>query len=336
MLKRYKFTALLLLMLATYLFTSVSASAAQNVTTKATSTNYQFGASAFDPKQTFSQFSGKLKVQETGDYTIVTWIDSLTLDGQHVYMSVAKKNKWIFRGKEVLTVKDHNDIDKTIIIFAENYIFYGNNDDLKVAVINLENGKVASEKVLQTWTTPLAFHTRSYYPVVTNNHSGVLLEDVEGKYKLYLAGELSKPILINDPKNVIIQQIYSTQQDIVLTTKRDRLVFNKGIFGSTVFNIKKNDMTYDSQGKELTYKGVTFYVGGKFYGFNYNYMNNIAKIETYDENFKLLSVLQYKTPKEYQNYPAGITVNNNVMRHWSFNSYQHTNSLQVTNFNLIK
>lgn len=339
MFKPYKIVVLLLaICMGTYFSTTFSSAA---TAARTSSTSFQYGAAAFDPKQTYSQFNNdSLKVQEKGDYTIVTWMNDLPSDGQHLYMSVAKKNKWLFRGKEVLHIEDDSYDNSTMITMAENYIFYGNNNNLKVIVVNLDDGKIISDKTLQTWENPSAFSSTYYFPIKTTDRSGVLYKSGEGKYNIYLAGELSKPLTVEDPKDVLNSQLFSKSQNIVLTTKRDRLVISRGWVGSTVFNISKKDMSYDATGKEKVYRSFYFYSNGKFFDYGGNlYDSNSPKtvtIQSFDENFKPISSTVFKVSSEYQNPTVGITTNGNLVHSWSYNSYQNTNSLQVTSFNLGK
>jgi hypothetical protein len=305
--------------------------AAQTAAVKSPSTSYQFGGAPFDPEQSFNEFNGILKVQEQGDYTIVTWSDIYSTDGQRLYMSVAKNSKWLFRGKEVLAFDDTGDDSSKSIIAANNYIFYGDDKSLEVATIHLEDGEISSPKTLRTWDKPAGSipTKRYYYPIKTNDRSGVMYKVEEGKYEIFLGGELSKPLIIDDPKRVIKRHITS---DIVLTSKRDRLIFVSGHV-TTVFNIKKKDMQYNAKGYEQVHRNIQYYDGGRLYGFS---PNDLSSIQTLDENFKGISTVSFKAPAASRSYFAGITVSNNALRFWSFHSYRNTNSLQVTSFKLGK
>ncbi|OME78607.1 hypothetical protein BK120_22990 [Paenibacillus sp. FSL A5-0031] len=331
MVKLNKITLFLLVVIVGAIFSTASASAATAI--KTATTSYQYGAAAFDPKKTYSQISSKdLNVQEKGDYTIVTWSDQSSLDGTHLYMSVAKKNKWLFRGKEVLYVDDAYNSFSTMITVANNYIFYGNNEHLAVKIVNLDDGKTISEKTLQTWKDANIFTSNYFYPIRTNDRSGVLYENGVGKYTIYLEGELAKPLTIEDPKNVLRNQLMSKFRPIVLTTKRDRLIFSTWL-GSTVYNINKKDMSYDETGQVKNYPGTLFYAGGKFY----NYISSTnPTIQSLDENFKTLSTTLFKDTSKNLTSGTATVGSGNVVRFWSYNNYQNTNSLQVTSFNLSK
>ncbi|MFD2614637.1 hypothetical protein [Paenibacillus gansuensis] len=320
--------ALLLITVLIGIFGTTAFSSAATVL-KTSTTNYQYGGASFDPKKTFSQFSNSLKVQEKGDYTIVTWIDETGFDGKQVYMSVAKKNKWLFRGKEILYV-ENPDLDMMVII-TDNYIFYGNKNGLKAVTVNLENGKKLSEKPLETWEDPAPFSSKYFFPIKTNDGSGVMFENEDGQYRIYLGGELDKAITIEDPKRVLRNHLYSYQQNIVLTSKRDRLVLINGL-GSYVFNIEKKDMIYDSKGQSQIFRGLSFYSNGKFYGYK---SGGTVTIQTFNENFKVLSTSLFKPSNEYLNSGEG-TIIGNTIHFWSFNNYQNTNALKVNSFNLSK
>jgi len=305
--------------------------AAQSAAVKSSSTIRQFGAAPFDPEGTFNEYNSNLKVQEKGDYTIVTWSPIYSPDGQHIYMSVAKNNKWLFRGKEVLTFNKTGDSSSKTIVFANDYIFFGDKKSLQVATINMEDGQLTSEKTLQVWDKPASSYstTRKFFPIETNDRSGVIYETEKGKYEIVFEGELSKPMKIDDPKNKIRHNIGS---EFVLTSKRDRIIFASPT-ATSVFNIKKKDMQYDARGYDWIYRGISFYDSGRFYACEYS---DPFSIQAIDENFKVLSKTSFKAPAASDSYSAGITVKNNAVRHWYFNAYQGTNSLQVTSFNLGK
>ncbi|CAI6083426.1 hypothetical protein [Cohnella sp. JJ-181] len=304
--------------------------AAQSTAVKSSSISRQFGAAPFDPERTFVAYNSDLKVQEKGDYTIVTWSPIYSPDGQHIYMSVAKKNKWLFRGKEVLTFNETGDGSSKSIVFVNNYVFFGDKKSLQVATVDLEDGRLASQKTLHVWDKPAdAYSTaRKFFPIDTNDRSGVIYETEKGKYEIVFEGELSKPLKIDDPKNRIKGNIGS---EIVLTSKRDRLIFRGAV--TTVFNIYKKDMQYDARGYDWIYRGLSFYDSGKFYAYE---SSDPFSIQAIDENFKVLSKTSFKAPAASDGYFAGITVKSNVVRFWNFNAYQGTNSLQVTNFSLGK
>jgi len=250
-------------------------------------------------------------------------------DGQHIYMSVAKNNKWLFRGKEVLTLNDADDDTKQSVIIQNNAIFYGDKKSLQAATVNLENGEITSQKTLHTWEKPIDSNQRIYYPIKTNDRSGVIFEAQKGKYKIFLEGELSKPLVLDDPKSVLKRQIGA---DIVLTSKRDRLIFIGGMV-TTVFDIKKKDMLHNAKGYDLTYYKITSYDSGKFYSYSLGYLDSI---ETLDENFKVVSTIPVKKPAASIDSSAGVTVKNDMLRFWRFNAYQNTNSLEVTSCSLGK
>ncbi|WP_217592080.1 hypothetical protein [Cohnella sp. GbtcB17] len=324
---------LILLLICFFISLAASANgyAAQSAVIKSSSTSRQFGGAPFDPERTFQENNTELKVQEKGDYTIVTWSKIYSPDGQHIYMSVAKNNKWLFRGKEVLTFSKAGDSPSKTIVFANNYIFFGDKKSLQVATINLEDGQLTSQKTLHVWDKPASSYatTRKFFPIETNDRSGVIYETEKGKYEIVFEGELSKPLKIDDPKNKIKHNIGS---EFVLTSKRDRLIFASPTV-TTVFNIKKKDMQYDARGYDWIYRGISFYDSGRFYAREYS---DPFSIQAIDENFKVLSKTTFKAPAASAGYFAGITVKNNVVRDWNFNAFQGTNSLQVTNFNLGK
>ncbi|WP_271755238.1 hypothetical protein, partial [Cohnella sp. JJ-181] len=123
-----------ILLLICFLFSYAASSpvhAAQSAAVKSSSISRQFGAAPFDPERTFIANNSDLKVQEKGDYTIVTWSPIYSPDGQHIYMSVAKKNKWLFRGKEVLTFNETGDGSSKSIVFVNNYVFFGDKKSLQ-------------------------------------------------------------------------------------------------------------------------------------------------------------------------------------------------------------
>ncbi|GGD83415.1 hypothetical protein [Paenibacillus nasutitermitis] len=169
------------------------------------------------------------------------------------------------------------------------------------------------------------------YPIKTNDRSGVMYLNGEGKYTIYLAGELSKPLTIADPKDVIKFYINSSLST-VLTTKRDRLVFSNWL-GTTMFNLVKKDISYDEKGQAKIYPGSSFYANGKFYR---TQSDKTSSILTFDENFKLLSTTAFKLTPRYLESGAGTTMTGGVVRFWGFNNYQNTNSLQVTSLDLSK
>ncbi|SFB03177.1 hypothetical protein SAMN05216312_10376 [Cohnella sp. OV330] len=331
MLTRQRTMILLLICFFISYAVSFPVHAAQSAAVKSSSTSRQFGAAPFDPERTFEEYNSNLKVQEKGDYTIVTWSPIYSPDGQHIYMSVAKKDKWLFRGKEVLTFNKTGDGSSKSIVFVNNSIFFGDKKSLQVATINLEDGLVTSQKTLHIWDKPADSYStaRKFFPIETNDRSGVIYETEKGKYEIVFEGELSKPLKIDDPKNKIKRNIAS---EMILTSKRDRLIFRGGAV-TTVFNINKKDMLYDARGYDWVYRGISFYDSGRFYACE---SGDLFSIQAIDENFKVLSKTSFKVPAASDGYFAGITVKNNVVRYWNFKAYQGTNSLQVTNFNLGK
>lgn len=156
-----------------------------------------------------------------------------------------------------------------------------------------------------------------YYPIKTNDRSGVFYEAQKGKYEIFLEGDLSKPLIIDDPISVLAGQVAA---DIVLTSKRDSLIFIGGMV-TAVFDIKKKDMLRNAKGYELSYYKIASYDSGKFFSYSLGYLESV---QTLDENFKVLSTIPFKTPAASIGNSAGVTVKNNVMRFWRFNAHQNT------------
>lgn len=310
---------------------SVSA-ATSNPQKKATFT-YQYAGASFDPENTYSWAQGKPKVFEKGEYTIVFWVDSI-LD-QSLYMSVAKKNKWLFRGKKVYNIPDDYSSISANYIFANNYLFYADKTGLNLVVFNLDNGSVVSQKLLEQKESPdtnFNFDYKTFSQIKTTDRMGVLYGPVDnGVYKLYLENEISTPIVIKDPKEVL----KSHYGQMILSAKRDRILFMNNLY-TNVFNIKQNDMIYDSAGQDKNFKiGTNFwgtvrvYANGKIFLIE----NNKGKtlISTYDDNFKKLNTYQFNQVENY--FYDIVTFSNSSLHIWDYYDYKRSNSLKLVNYN---
>jgi hypothetical protein len=294
---------------------------------------YQYGGASFDPKNTYSQTSHGLTVMEKSDYTIIYWIGYNQQMNKAIYMSVAKKNKWLFRGKEILEVPINNYFGPVNFALANNYVFYRTDDEtLRVKILNLENGATLADKLLQkeySESDMLMF-------IQSVDRNGVIVGNSQSGYTIYMENELSKPIKLDDPREILMRQFHQNFTPI-LTAKRDRIVFFNNLY-SEVYNIKQKDMIYDETGQEKTFQygtayGKKFYAGGKFYA--YNSIDN--SFQVFDDNFKQLSSLKFKINEKEQYVSAeAITVRNNTIRFWNYNDYKHTNSLKLMSFDFNK
>lgn len=302
-------------------------------TVKSSSTSYQYGAAAFDPTNTYSQYDD-LYIFEKGDYTLVYWVEDTPTTKMYVYMSVAKKDKWLFRGKKVLELKDRMySSSGTQYSFANNTIFSQSDGVVKASVINMDTGAIKVEKILGKVEQEVS----PFQLIQTNDRYGLLMpSDAAGIYNIFIEGELSKPVQIQDPRFVLNKQFYGFP-NIILTAKRDRLILMNNLY-SKVYNINSKDMVYDNKGEEKTIQfgkkgtGLRFYANGKLFV----YYDHTSLIETYDDNFKLVGSVQIKPNEDINMFSPMVTLNNNKIRFWSFNSFKNTTSLKVVTYNLGK
>lgn len=159
--------------------------------------------------------------------------------------------------------------------------------------------------------------------------------DTQAVYNIFIEGELSRPVQIQDPRFVLSKQ-FSWFPNIILTVKRDRLILMNNLY-SKVYNINSKDMVYDNKGEEKTIQfgkgtGLRFYSSGKLVV----YYHNTSLLETYDDNFKLVGSVQLKPNEDINMVSPLVTLNNNKIRSWSFNAFKNTPSLKVVTYNLAK
>lgn len=297
------------------------ATAAQK-TTVPTTTN-QFGSAPFDPNETISSNNGSLYVSEKGDYTYVYWQDVNDDFSISLYLSVAKKDKWIFRGKEVFKRTGLN-----LFYLSNNYVFYGSlSEGLGVLVVNPEKGEIISDKLLYKGE----LSPTQISQIHTKGKNGVLLSVADDSHMIYLEGELSSPLVINDKRKLI--KNYLSTGKVILSEKRDRIIFYG--FNSYVYDIKANDMIYDEEGEDREFKvgdplsSMSFYVDGKFYSISRKSKPN-TQLKIFDDNFKQIATKYYIGGANDIFFMNIVTIKNNSLRIWQYNDFKHTNSLKLT------
>ncbi|MBH5320929.1 hypothetical protein I6N90_24390 [Paenibacillus sp. GSMTC-2017] len=291
------------------------------IPTKKATINNQYGGAPFDPDQIYG--SEKINVFEKGNYTIVYWAVSDLFTKETIYMSVAKKDKWIVRGKEVFTVPASPDVK---FEYSHDHLFYTSQAGLNVVVFNLNNGNIVSNELIQKYDEGSSYtDAKVLSRIKTNDNSGIVFGlSKKGEYNIYLEKNTLKPIAFKDPKALLPKRLITA--DLILTTNRDQIIMNE-LGKVSLFTIKKKDVSYDKKGKETFYlkaegKAIKKYFGGKFYVYNGTELN------VYDENFKKLqSYLFNKLDKkmEFNN----VTFRGSSIRIWNYHNYKNTNSLQL-------
>lgn len=295
---------------------------------------YQYGSATFDPYNTYSSFSKNLNIFEKGDYSLVYWSEDNYSDGLNIYLSVAKKDKWLYRGKKILKLSSslYSSSGRTQYFVANNTIFSQSDGVIKATVINMETGEIQAEKNLgevDSYISPFTLiqHKDKY---------GLLIpSESPSAYSIFLEGDLSKPLKISDPRNVLKKQ-FSWYSNFILSGKQDKLIMMNNL-DNKVFDINARDMVYDNKGAEKSFQvgrafHLKYYLAGKFYVTT----SNSLTIDTYDDAFKKLETINLKPLEDKQNFSYYITGDKSKLRLWYVNNFKNTNSLKVITYNLGK
>ncbi|MFC5404650.1 hypothetical protein [Cohnella soli] len=290
----------------------------------------QYGQGTFDPKGFYPDWSTQTYFYEQGDYLYFFWNNdtgssfSKTPGYSNLYVSIAKKGKWIVTDKVVYNYEDSNKTPE--FQFMKNTVFVLTKDGVQALNVT----ETGDTKVTDLNTGPLG----TVLPIYSANSYGIMVQSDEKTVKVYLANNYSKPITIQNDKGILNEFIsWGSENRFYYLNEKSNLLYIFGMWDARFYDIIVGDMIYDKEGKDKTinvqqpdqvYNGKFVSVKGNSY---YAYDLNLNP--TFQVNFAFAM-----HHKKGLGMKEDYTLNGTEVHYWVQSEFKRQVSLDMESFKL--